>query len=186
MDTITPVLDQEAFRGRDDDVGLNVDTWNGGGGLNGDWTQLIDTNFRIRFEIQETAGGEHKNVIYRVQYNLAAGGWNDITGTSPIQWASTTEYINLAATTQVIGDGSFSAGDGITGANDTGNVTLLSSSSELEWCLSIDSAQVTDTQTFQLRIWDADTAGPLDSYTETPTITVDEPAAAPRRIFVIS
>jgi len=176
MDTITPVLDQEAFRGRDDDVALNSGTWNGGGGLNGDWTQDVDVNFRCRFEIQETAGGDAKNQIYRVQFNLASGGWTDVSAATAIQTALTTQYIHLAATTQVIGDGSFVAGNGLDGAAQTGNITLLSQSSEIEVCLSIDSAQVTDAQTFQLRLWNVSTVAALDSYSNTPTITVNEAA----------
>ena len=61
MGHATFTTDQIKFRGRNDDVGLNSTTFNGGGGLNGDWTQNTDINFRVRFEVNETGGAAGNN-----------------------------------------------------------------------------------------------------------------------------
>ena len=181
----TPVLDQEAFRGRDDDVGLNVDTWNGGGGPNGDWTQTTGVNFRIRYEIQETAGGASRLNNFSLEYQInGGGGFAAVTTTTPIQITTTDQYVGGAATTQVIGDGSFVDGEGVEAPTlESGNVTINAESTECEFALVIDAAQVADADTIEVRCL-ADAAS-LDSYTQSPTITVDEPAVT-RRVVVVS
>ena len=186
MDTITPVLNQTSFRGRDDDVGLNVDTWNGGGGLDTNWTQLVDVNFRVRFVLDETAGGEAKNKAYQLQFNYDVDGFTPITAATKVQYADTTEYINLAATSQVIGAGTFTAGDGVDNTDRTGIITLLSEETEIEFCLTIDSSQVDDAKSFGLRCYNVTDGAWLDSYV-TPLVTVDKPAGgADKRVMVVS
>ncbi len=185
MSNPDPVSDQEAFEGRDDDVGLNVDTWNGGGGPNGNWTQTTGVNFRIRYEIQETAGGAFRNQNFSLEYNHNSVGWgNAVNTTSLIQITTSSQYADGDATTQVIGDGSFIAGDGVESPSlESGSITIESESTEVEFVLVIDAAQVDDADTIQVRCL-ADGAG-LDSYTQSPTITVDEPAVT-RRVIVVS
>lgn len=185
MDTITPVLNQTSFRGRDDDVGLNVDTWNGGGGLDTNWTQLVDVNFRVRFVIGETAGGEAKNKAYQLQFNYGADGYTPITAATKIQYANTIEYINLAATTQVIGGGTFTAGDGVDNSDRTGIITLLSNETEVEFALTIDSSLVDDGVSSALRLYNVTDAAWLDSYV-TASVTTDKPSGAVRRVMVVS
>jgi phosphodiesterase/alkaline phosphatase D-like protein len=126
--------------------------------------------------MQETAGGEMKNKAYKVQFNYNSGGWTDVGAATVIQYAATTQYADQDATTQVIGDGSFVAGDGLDNSNLTGTITLLSQSTEIEICLQIDSAAATDGHTFQLRLYNSTDTAELDSYTNTPTITVNIPA----------
>jgi hypothetical protein len=186
MGPTPPFLTQTDFRGRDDDVGINVDTWNGGGGLNGDWTQDTDTNFRIRIAYDETNDvGANKN--WGFQYNLAGGGWNDIIATSPIQYSDSPNFAAFAPTSQLItSGGSYVNGDGCDTRGYTQRYSIKNEISESEICLQIDSAQVTDGQTFQVRINNWTDTADLDQYDNTPTITINEPAAAARRVFVIS
>jgi hypothetical protein len=170
--------DQDAYRGRGDTVGLNTNTWDNP--LNTGWNQLVDTVFRVRFLIQETAGASATQA-WKLQYNLAGAGWNDVTASSPIQWALSGQYADDDTTSQLLGAGTFRTGHGNEGDNlcpDTGGVSIQGNDeTENEWALSVDSGQVTHTQTFQLRVVESD-GTELGSYTNTPTITVNEPFPA--------
>jgi hypothetical protein len=153
-----------------------------------DWTQDVDTIFRVRFAVTETAGGtESQGFILR--YNLAGGGYNDVGAGTPIQYASSAETTwtitdGDATTNRPLnwGSGSFTAGEYSEDAVVTGPIVLDTQWTNVEFCLTIDSAQVTDAQTFTLQVW---FPGPtaLDSYSATPTITINEEAAV-RRIFI--
>jgi hypothetical protein len=183
-DVTPPVVEQEAFQGRADDTEtLNSASFDYS--LNTNFTQLVDTIFRIRFEIQETAGGDTGNVQYYLQYNHEGGGWNDIGAATPLQWALSGQYAADDAATQVIGDGSYVNGDGVEGRANTGNIALTSQSSESEWAVYIDSAQVAHNETIAVRVGTLGGAA-LDNYAVNLTITVNEPAAGGRRVFVIS
>ena len=48
----SPIWNQESFEFYDDSGGEGV----GGQGVNNDWTVPLDTPYRIRFLVQETAG----------------------------------------------------------------------------------------------------------------------------------
>lgn len=181
MDTISPVLNQQSFRGRGDTQTLNSATFDHA--LNADFSQAVDTNFRVRFLIQETAGGESKNKAYRVEYD-AGGGYAAVTDSTPIQYATSGQYSNGDPTSQVLGGGSFVAGDGVSATGTTGTVTLQSEETEHEFCLTIDSAQVDNDDTIDLQVALSD-GTPLDNYNEVCTVTVVKTAAA-RRVFVIS
>ena len=166
--------DQDSFEGRDDDVGLNVDTWNGGGGTNGNWTQDVDVNFRIRYLIQETNGGEGTLVV-KAQYKHEGADYTDITSGSAIQWATSSQYADDDTTTQLLGAGSFVAGYGSEADNiapDSGSVSLIANEeTEFEFVFTIDSAQVSNDDIILVRLLESDGTEFL-TYTNTPTITV--------------
>ena len=184
-----PFIEQDGFRGRDDDVGANSTTWNGGGLENANWTQAVDTNFRIRFTVSNT-GGDGFTFRAKIQYNLAAAGWNDVSDTSPIAWATSIQYTSgVDITSQLTsGQGSFdsdsNSSEAVHGTNlspNSGFTLSVAKYCEEEFCLTIDSAQVSDAQTFQLRLINS-SGSTYDQYNQTPTITVDEgggPAPTP-------
>ena len=173
----TPVLDQDSFRGRNDDGSETTATWKAAANTN--WSQDVDTNFRVRFLYQETAGGNPANLSLQLQYNLASAGWNNVTGASSVVRSSlSANFVDLDATTQQLGVGTFDPGvmeelDGLTG---TGADIGASEESEVEFCVQIRSADVTNAQTLQLRIV-KEGGTVLDTYTNTPTITVVEGGA---------
>jgi hypothetical protein len=173
----TPVLEQTHYRGRDDDVSLNSTTWNGGGGLDLNWTQDTDTQFRVRFAVEETAGGDARNKTFVVYFNHESGGWTEMTGSTPIQWGNTTEYAHSDDTTQLISSGTFQTGDGVDESATSVKVNLISATVEHEYVLTIDSAQVNDGDNIDLRLYSG--GSPLDSYGKAPSITVNEPAPDP-------
>ena len=175
---------QVTFRGRNDDGNETTATWKAVQGA--DWTQRVDTNFRIRFLIQEGAACGKNNVVWRLQYNLASAGWVDCSATSSVVRASASANVGdgAATTTQLTGGtDTFVGGTSPTGGFDEGDCNAGGASMDLtasdhcepEFCVQLRSADVADGQTFQLRVTDAGTA--IAAYTDTPTITVSDPVA---------
>ena len=177
--------DQERFRGRDDDVALNSATFNGGAALDTGWTQSVDANFRIRYVCQETGGGMSLNTTLELWFThtQGAGVPEAMTATSALQPAATTQYANGDTTTQVIGVGTYGVDESLGGVDDavvSGNLDIgANEECEVEFCVTIDSAQVADADTLtsvEIRL-----AGgtQLNAYTSgNLTITVNEVAGA--------
>lgn len=169
---------QVTFRGRNDDGNETTATWIATQGT--DWTQAVDTNFRIRFEIQEGANCAGSNKVWRLQYNLAGAGWVDGSASSIVVRASASPNLADAAnlTNQLTGGtGTFQGATGFDEVDcNAGGASMDVAAlghAECEFCVQLRSADVTDGQTFQLRITDAGTA--IAAYTDTPTITVSDP-----------
>ena len=178
MAHVSPAFDQDSFRGRNDDGSEAAATWIAASNLN--WTQNTDENFRVRFLLQETAGGSADDVQPQLQYNLNAAGWNDVNAASAVARSSPSgHFAEDADTTQQIGAGTFitpnsgmDEDEGRAGElNDidfTGNDEV-----EVEFCLQIRAADVADSDTVELRLIQAGVA--LDTYTNTPALTVNIP-----------
>lgn len=169
---------QHDFRGRNDDGNETTATWKAN--QNVDWTQAVDTNFRIRFQIQEGAACAGNNKVWRMQYNLAAAGWVDCSAASIVVRASASPNLADAAnlTDQLTGGtGTFVGATGFDevdcNAGGTSMDVVASGNAECEFSVQIRSADVSDGQTLQLRVTDAGTA--IASYAQTPTITVSDP-----------
>ena len=178
MAEIAGAYTQVAFRGHKDDGNETTATW--AANQNTNWTQLVDTNFRPRFLIEETGGGNDL-LGFKLQYNLAAAGWNDVNASSSVVRSSASaNFADLADTTSQLtgGTGTFLADndgmDEVDGAQPYKG-SWASKKWEVEFCVQIRSADVTDAQTLQLRVI-KDNSVALDVYTATPTVTVSEPA----------
>ena len=183
-------LDQDSYQGRDDDVTLNSATFTHT--RNTTWTQDVDTNFRIRYLVQETGGGMSLNTTFEIWFTHTQGAGTPevMTATSALQPAATTQYANGDTTTQVLGAGTYVSGESLGGVDDgvvSGNVDFAGNDEgEVEFCVTIDAAQVANADTFtsvELRIAGAQ----LNTYTNNLTITVNEAAAPidpiPDRVF---
>jgi hypothetical protein len=175
----TAAWNQKTFRGRNDDGNETTATWKAIQGA--DFAQLKDTNFRIRFEVQETAACSKNNVVWRLQYNRNAAGWVDVTATSSVVRSSASPNLADAAnlTNQLtVGTGTFQGATGFDEVNgDAGGSSMdlaASGHAEAEYCVQIRSADVASGDTIQLRITDSGTA--FAAYDDTPTITVDSGA----------
>lgn len=178
MTHVTASLDQDSFRGRNDDGSQSGASWKAT--TNTNWTQAVDENFRVRFLVQETAGGSVNNANLQLQYNLNGTGWNSVNGTSSVvQSALSANFADDDNTTQQIGAGTFISpnsgmdeNNGLAGENNDidfdGNDEV-----EVEYCCQVLSGDVADTDTVQLRVVRADLTV-LESYTNTPSITVSE------------
>lgn len=169
---------QNAFRGRNDDGNETTATWKAAQNTN--WTQAVDVNFRVRFQMQEGAACAGNNIVWRLQYNLNSAGWVDGSATSSVVRASASPNLADAAnlTDQLTGGtGTFQGATGFDevdcNAGGASMDVVASGHAEAEFCVQIRSADVTDGQTVQLRVTDAGTA--IASYTQTPTITISDP-----------
>lgn len=187
MTHVNPSLDQDSFRGRDDDGSESVATWKAAANTN--WTQEVDENFRVRFLIQETAGGSENNVQPQLQYNLNAAGWTSVTGASSVVKASLSDnFADDDNTTQQIGAGTFitpnsgmDEDNGLAGENMdidfAGNDEV-----EVEYCCQIVGADVNDADTVELRVV-RNNLTVLEIYTNTPSITVSKPAPSTKNYY---
>jgi hypothetical protein len=182
----TAAWNQKTFRGRNDDGNETTATWKATQGT--DWTQLVDTNFRIRFEVQETAACAKNNVVWQLQYNKGGAGWVTVNASSSNVRSSASPNLADAAnlTNQLtIGTGTFqglTGFDEVDGAAGGASMDLVASGhAEAEYCVQIRGVDVADGNTIQLRITDSGVA--FAAYDATPTITVSKPQSnAPRSI----
>ena len=106
MLTFTPTI--TSFEGyADDNVEGSATSKNG---VDGNWTQAVDENFRTRLLVLETNAGSSNNVDFQFQYYHTQGTatWTNITTTSSVVKAVTSTHItDDADTTQQIGSGTF-------------------------------------------------------------------------------
>lgn len=188
MTTCTAAWNQKSFRGRNDDGNETTATWKANQSVN--WTQAVDTNFRVRLEPQETAACAKNNVVWQLQYNLNGAGWVNVTGSSSVVRSSASPNVTdgVGTTDQLTaGTGTFQGGSGTTGGFDevngaAGGASMdvaASGHSECEFCVQIRGVDVADADTVQLRATDNGTA--FAAYDATPSVTVSKPQTqAPR------
>ena len=152
--------------------------------IDGGWTQLVDTVFRVRFEMLHTAGDAANGRTYQLQLDINGGGFNDVTASTALQGAASAETSwtitdgDATATDRLTGDGgSFIAGEYVEADGLSGNTNIVAAfHNEMEFCCTIDSAQVNDADTIALQVVMSGAQG-TPTYGATPTITVDKPAA---------
>jgi hypothetical protein len=180
-----PVYTQPNFRIRSDDgQTLNADAgWHAALNNNG---AALDAGkiFRVRFEVEETAGLGVNNT-FKLQYNHEGGGWNDCTvfqgaTTGPIIILNSDKYADGDATTNILAGSSatFVAGDGQESLA-TGTINIDSEHTEFEWCVMVmkffdGPTVVADADEIILRVVEGDGTVFTGAYTN-PTITVNMP-----------
>lgn len=175
-----PVTTQASFAQVDDDGTANAGSL---GTTDADWTQLVDTVFRIRFLLTTT--GKNETDGYHLWQNYNGGGYAQVTTSSTEVQAVGSEFgtppTDGDATTQRIGGGTFSAGEWVDDGIVDSMTIIVNQETELEFCVQIVGADVADALDilFEVRF---DNDGSLDGYTIRPTVTVDKPVA--RRVFV--
>jgi len=170
----TTTLTQTTFRGRNDDGTETTATWKAIAGA--DWTQLVDENFRVRFNVAAAVANPTQNTAFKLRYSLNGGAYTDVTAASSVVRAVASPNIadGVATTEQLAGANTFMAGtidevDG-TAAGFTA-APAFPRDTEVEYCAQIRSADVAAGDTINLRLYVGTTA--LDAYTDTPIITVD-------------
>lgn len=178
-------LDQDSFAGRCDNGNETAATWKYADGSCGDtvgnatnrnFSQMLDENFRIRFLVQEYGGKAGSDIDFQLQYSLNGSDWYDVTSSSSyVRAFSSGYYSDGDDTTQQVGSGSnyvtnndcMDSGDGACGGTncDIGAGYEV----ECEFCIQLRSADLSATDTVQLRL--TAEGDELDSYTHTPTVT---------------
>jgi len=169
-----PVFFQTGFWGREDDGSESTATFKGSQSSN--FSQAVDTKFRVRFLVDEQNSKAWSNVSFNLYYQINGGGYSAVTDTSPIQYTSSLNYTSGTNTVSRLsgGVGTFLSGNAGM-VHSTATVTnsgAINQYFEAEYCLLIDSAQVTNGDTINLEIYSGATA--MDSYPSVPTITVSE------------
>lgn len=192
---ITAVWDQDSFRFRNDDGSETTATWMAAANTTPADIPL-DTNFRLRFLIQETAGSnQSENPTWTIQYRVNSGGgfgaWTDCHrgpgGTTLATGAYTSQWAGAIAATQQLGSGTFNSGGstaleastpetGTYSVADGGFGTAGNDEYELEFVLSFSStngAAAGDIYEFRIIA----SLGTFGTYTNTPSVTVSSGTA---------
>lgn len=167
-------LTQVTFRARNDDGSEAAATWKATAGS--DWTQLVDTNFRVRFRLDETGGTAWTNKTFNLRYSLNGGAYTAVGTGQPVIFASSGNFAQGDDCTEQLtgGTGTFIANNNgmceSAGAINSGTGGYLF---EVEFCIQIAGASVSHNDTINLRIYDGNSA--INTYTDTPVITVSKP-----------
>lgn len=174
----SPVVRQQGFRGRGDTVGINSTTWDYNENTNFSWD--VDTTLRVRILISDTVTST-KTTNYngvQLQFDLESAGLTTVTDTTAIQYTTSSQFTDADAVTssQITGgQNTFTNGEGDT--NNTLNTITLGTAAnghtEIEFCITIDSAQVNDGDQFTLEVSGMDTTA-----TQIPTITIVKAGAS--------
>ncbi|KKM04188.1 hypothetical protein LCGC14_1766750 [marine sediment metagenome] len=181
---------QEDTRGRNDDGTIVTATYMGSGN-NEDQSVNVDTPFRWRFVVQ-IGGMDAGDQNFQLWYSKNGGTYAQLTSTDGLSDGirlinDANSIVDDSVTVQDIGDGTYTSGtcdgycDGTTD-DDTGTVNIaVGEEGEAEFCFEFVSADVVNGNTFDLRVRRGTTV--LNTYTNTPKVTVIKAAAA-RRIFI--
>jgi len=180
---ITAAFDQTQFRFRNDDGTEVTATWRQS--VNVDDTQDTSTTYRVRFTVEETAGGAANNKLWQAEISLNGAARQDVTTSSSVVIAVNSQLTEGNDCTQIISSSTFistnngQSEDGEAGGG--GNDYAGSDKGEYEFSYQIVDGDVSDTDDIDIRIF------LLNAYTSgTANITVNKPAAAARRVMVVS
>ena len=171
--TTTPVLSQSHFRGRSDAGTIDATpTWIANEDTN--WTQLVGVNFRIRFTVQETAGGNPAAATVKLQSQKNADAYQDVTASSTnvkaVDAGSSAEDASIA-TQRLSGTGTYVAGRYSEDGSPASTVNLAASqNTEWEFGIVINAAEVAEADTIKLKV--VELSGTAITATVVPTVTV--------------
>ena len=175
--------DQYHFRVRDDSAALNTDSgWLAAQNAN---PSPIGTGTANRFRIRFTVGNYNSKtgtITPLLYVDKNGGGYNPVSASSSnVQVTDGTPADGAACSTQLLGagagsfeaDGSYDEGDGITPSwsHDKNGYA------EFEWSIYIVDADVANNDTLTFHVY-YDSTVPLDTYSNSPAITVSKAGAA--------
>jgi hypothetical protein len=172
-------LRQQSFRWRYDDGNESTAAWRAA--LNVDPATIYsNVLYRLRFLIQEYGGGAGPaNQTFDLYYRRNSGSWTlvDTGGSTFVFYTEVDGLVNGGDTTQQLGAGSFISNND--GQCEDAQVTCPSAIGanqefELEFGFFIRYDLSSDGDTFEFRVEHAG-GGDLDSYVNTPSITLDKP-----------
>jgi len=170
--TTTPVLSQSHFRGRSDSSSVETaPTWIAAVDTN--FSVNVDTTFRIRFCIQETAGGNPAAHTVKLQANKNGGAFQDVTTGSTIVKAvdASSDADEAAVTTARLGGtGTYVTGRYSEDGSTSTSVDLAANNNtEYEFGVQIVGSSVAFGDKIQLKV--VALSGTSITATTTPTIT---------------
>lgn len=173
----TAALSQSHFRGRRDGGAIDsTPEWIANEDTNFTWG--VGTNFRIRFTVQETAGGNPAADSVKLQCNLNGGAFQDVTTSSTIVRAVTyggSAEDSAITTKRLSGTGTYVNGRYSHDGSPATNVDLTASANtEWEFDVVIRAADVANGNTIQLKV--VQLTGTSITASVVPTVTVSEVA----------
>lgn len=179
-----PTIDQDVWAEIVDDGSESGSTITQESASDGGWTQDPDIVFRVRMRMVNTAGDSANGRNWELQFDHELAGYVAVGAATAIQFAQSAETSwtitpGDATTERLAGGGTFTAGE-YAESNPAGGTNLgAGEHNEVEYCLTIDSAQVSNLDEILLRVV---TSGAVTAHTygATPTITVNEAADVPR------
>lgn len=182
----TAAFTQTHARFRNDDGSETTATWSAAEDANA--TIGVDANFRIRLQVDETAGGTLNNFVGVLRYSHNSGAYTAVTGASSVVRASASaNFADEAATTNQL---TAPTGTFLTGAMDEADGSAGTTQidfgagqfTELEYCVQIVSTDVVNGDTIDFRVYRGTNA--LNSYAVTIRATVSEAAGStiPRKM----
>lgn len=175
-------LDQVGFRIRNDDGDEDAATWKAA--ENVDAGVDFDTNFRVRFVVDETAGVAAEDHAFTLWYSKNSAAYVQATTVSTnVRATASSQFADQDATTRQLtsGSGTFATGrmdeSGEAGAGAPGSAQLIQFTAggltEVEFCMQLRSVDMVASDTIDLRVRRSrPVAKVLEAYTETPRITV--------------
>lgn len=173
----SPAFTQITFRGRNDDGSESGATWKDVQG--NDWSQLVGTNFRIRFLIDETNNRAWNNYNWTVYVSRNGGAYSAINGTY-VNFADSDYYTEDDDCVSRLTGGSGSFLTDNNGMIESGGVCTNTGAAndyfELEYCLTIVAGGVNNGDLLRFRVY-LTSGSALGSYTDTPVVTVIKPVA---------
>ena len=170
MGTSTTTFYQTGFRIRNDNGDETAATWRQDQNVAD--SLALDTNFRVRFLIDEQGGAAWSGVTFNLYYSLNGGSYAAVSGSTPVQFSLSDNFTDGADCTSQLsgGVGAFTSdNNGMAEAAGVVNSGAKNAFFECEWCLTLDSGQVVNTDYVDLRIYNG--TGAIVSYTQTPRIT---------------
>ncbi len=184
------IHNQHSFIGRNDDGVESLPDLGGGATniapINTNFSQLVDTVFRLRFIMTMVTGNERNRAV-RLRRNLNGGGYVVINNLNTVVKPALTAFYDHQddSTEGIIGPplgfvvwADNTNGHLVEGNPNTGTCNypaFTDSYIECEFCLTIVGDDVNDGDTIQFRI-QRSVGILLDNYLVTPTITVLKPA----------
>ena len=159
------VLDVANFRIRDDDDGEAAAAWLAALDTDiTDWTDAnLDTNFRLRFHIEDDNTGALNNLQPQLQFELdASGTWNDVNASSTSARSSasvnfgedddTTQQLTVLSNF-ITPNAGMDEVEGLAGeANEIDFVDGVTDRVEVEYCLQLRSADITVSTDIRFRL----------------------------------
>lgn len=174
----SPILNQERFRGRNDDGSESGATWKTTGS-NQNWSNGTDTanRFRVRFVIRES-NSRNANNSYILFYSHNSGTYTNLTTSSNVirgivSKNTTWTITDGDATTEQLawaGGGTWFAGY-YDDNQSTSTVLLNNQYTEMEYCLYLVDADVNNGDVIDLRVYISPSTE-LTNYNQVPRITV--------------
>ena len=168
--------------------GHSLDTANVARTSAGSGAQAVDTPFLIRIGIGETAGGTASQGYALFAQKNGSGGYTEVTTARTDGIRITNDVSGRTddeSTTQRLaaGGGTFTAGRYDDGQSNqgTGNISMSTQYSEVEFCIEIDSANATEGDYWDLR---AEVADGTDLASYSGTMPRVEAGAAPSALTV--